>query len=275
MTNAQETARRLARHLAFFFLYYLFRYRRGVVFGNLAAAFPELTAPQRNTLARQYYRHLARLVLEVGRTRAMPPEAFTQAITLVNPEAVRAASDNFSRSIIFLGIHQGNWEWMLHATAQALGIAIDPIYKPLHNRRVNQFMHALRSQFHGEPIPAERAGQYVLRHRRKFCAIAILADQSPMPEEASCNTRFLGRETAFHAGFAQLAALADARIVFTQCHCADESRYNVEFFPLEETGNGESRTQALVDAYAAHAERAIRAQPHTWLWSHRRWKRQA
>lgn len=68
-------------------------------------------------------------------------------VTLVNPELLREYSNDFSESVLMLAIHQGNWEWMLHGVKLHLDIPIDPVYKPLHNRQMDELMLSIRSQF--------------------------------------------------------------------------------------------------------------------------------
>ncbi|MFK7975092.1 MAG: lysophospholipid acyltransferase family protein [Halioglobus sp.] len=265
----------LAKRLLLFLLYRFPSYRREIVEANLLRAFPETSVAHRAEIARRYYAHLARLAVEVVRTPHMQSTEFTDAISLRNPTVVEAASENFTRTTLFLSIHQGNWEWMLHAISGHFKISVDPIYKPLHSTPADTFMHSVRARFGAVPIRAQDTGAYVLRNRREPRAIAVLADQAPTDSEPKAAVRFFDQDIAFNNGITQLARLTDATVIFVQCHAIDEASYELEFHLIAEGDRDkteENPQQALLERYATLAEKSIRAQPHTWLWSHNRWK---
>lgn len=262
----------IMRQLAFIVLYYLPGYRRKVVARNIQRALPELPAAQQQDITRDYYKHLARLITEVLQTPHMAAEAFEDAVSLTNPEVAAQCSDNFTRSIVFISIHQGNWEWMLHGISTHLGLNLNPLYQPLHNTSADHFMHRVRSHLGSSPIAVEDAGSHILRNRRRPYAIAVLADQAPLPDAPAKTTQFMGQQTAFHSGFTQLLRITNAAVVYVRCTGVGRGKYAVEFHAMPETPNEREPEQALIDWYATMAEQSIREQPHTWLWSHNRWK---
>ncbi|GIR70932.1 MAG: hypothetical protein CM15mP74_21830 [Halieaceae bacterium] len=81
--------------------------------------------------------------------------------------------------MVVLTIHLGNWEWMMHAANAHGDIQIDPVYKRLRNEGAERFAYEVRSRFGGEPILMEKVARNVLKNRRRFRALVLLADQSP------------------------------------------------------------------------------------------------
>jgi KDO2-lipid IV(A) lauroyltransferase len=172
-----------------------------------------------------------------------------------------------------LTIHQGNWEWMLHATTAALGIPMDPVYKPLHNASADRLMHAVRSRFGARPLPLKSAARDILRQREHFRLLVLVADQSPTRRERGLWTDFLHRPAAFHTGAETLARAAGFPVVFARCRRRRRGYYSLRFIPLAVAPRDEAQG-AITRRYAAMAEQAIREEPASWLWSNRRWKRQ-
>jgi len=247
-------------------------YRRTLVDQNIQLALPHLSKGDATDLASAYYRHLATLATEILRTRKMKSADFARAVTLKNPQVVRELTDNFSRSVVFVLLHQGNWEWLLHGASQQLGVTIDPLYQPPHNRRLDRYLLRQRSRFGASPINVKDIGGYVLKNRHNHKAIALLADQCPTRDEPQLNTPFLGLETPFKTGFVTIARGMNAALIFTACHRTSDGQYEVQFQSLGEPSGRPEKVSALITEYARLGENAILRQPESWLWSHRRWK---
>ncbi|MEH6592966.1 MAG: lipid A biosynthesis (KDO)2-(lauroyl)-lipid IVA acyltransferase, partial [Halioglobus sp.] len=126
--------------LAYLLLYYVAGYRRAVVKQNLSRAFPQKSDAEIKTLSKKFYRQLCQVALEILKARRMSKDDFRERVTFSNPELLQEYSNNFTDSVIVLSIHQGNWEWMLHGATTAFNIPIDPVYKPLHNKTVDQLI---------------------------------------------------------------------------------------------------------------------------------------
>lgn len=251
-------------------LHRVLRYRLAVVRENIAAAFPAMSPEQRRRTERGFYRHLADLAVEVIAASSMPRALFTSRVRLHNADEFRAVLAEHKGPVLVMAIHQGNWEWMLHAAALALDIPIHAVYKPLHSARWDVFAYDLRSRFGSRPLPMQSVLRTVLRKRHEQAAYAIVADQSASRQ--GYWTRFLGRDAAFYRGTERMARAVDAPVVFIQCLRLGRGRYEARFHTLS-TPPHPAADHAITERYIALAERCIREQPETYLWSSRRWRR--
>jgi len=258
--------------LGYLWLYHVARYRRTVVAENLRGAFPELDASERRQLASRFYRQLADVVVEIIAARRMPRAEFARRVQVLNPQLPRDLAAQFSKPVMVLTLHQGNWEWMLHAASAALGTPMDPVYKPLHNRAIDRFINEVRSRFGAYPLPLKSAARAILKRSDHLRPVALVADQSPTRHEKGLWTHFLGREAAFHTGAESLARMTGAPVVFARCRRVRRGYYTLEFIPLAVPPYGDTG-QAITLRYVQLAEQAIREEPESWLWSNRRWKR--
>lgn len=259
-------------HLVYCGLYHITGYRRTVVQNNLKRAFPDKNAKELTLLEKKYYRHLSQLALELLRAMHMPQFAFTARVTQSNPEVLRQCSANYQRSVMILTIHQGNWEWLLHGISAVVPLPFVAIYKPLHSTDAELFMQRLRRRFGAATVPVRRAARDIMARRDTARCIVMLADQSPVTAEHTHWPLFFGTPTAFHAGPARLAAATGHAVVFARCSQPSPGHYCVDYEVLAEAGQAVDETQ-LTQRYASAAEAAINSEPHSWLWSNRRWKR--
>lgn len=259
----------LAR-LLYLLLFHVFRYRRAVVQDNLAHAFPNASPAALREMERNAYRHLCNLAVEVLRAPYLPRAFFDERVTLRNPELLKDATDNYERQAIILLIHQGNWEWLLHGAMAQLPISVDPVYKSLHSEFWNDYMLRARSRFGATPMTIETIGREVIRGRRKKRIIVMLADQAG-PKHGGYWTRFLHRPAVFFRGADKLAQALELPVLFARCHTPSRGHYEVEFQPLSLPPHEQS--DAILPAYVAAAEAAIRDDPARYLWTNRRWKK--
>jgi KDO2-lipid IV(A) lauroyltransferase len=259
--------------LTYLLLYYVAGYRKAVVKENLAGAFPDQSEREVTVLAKKFYRQFAQVGLEIARARYMDETDFRERVEILNPELIAECSGGMRQSVIILTIHQGNWEWMLHGLATTLGVPLDPVYKPLHSPAADRFMREVRSRFGSRPVAISEATRDILRRRREFRLLVMVADQSPVRRERSYWTRFMHRDAAFYLGAETIARTTGFPVLFAQCRRLRRGHYQMELHKLGEAPyDGEAHS--LTESYVRMAERAIREEPESWLWSNRRWKRQ-
>jgi len=261
-----------AAWLGYLLLYHVAGYRRDVVRENLGRAFPEKSAREITVLAKKFYLQLVQVAFEIIKTRRMSERDFQQRVEVCNPELVRRYSNDHRDSVIVLTIHQGNWEWMLHGATAALGIPIDPVYKPLHNRTADKLIHELRSKFGSRPLAMEEAARDILRHRDDFRLFVMVADQSPIRRERSYWTEFMNQEAAFYLGAETIARATGFPVLFARCRRRSRGRYQIEFQELARPPYSRDGHH-ITERFVRLAEQAIREEPESWLWTNRRWKR--
>ena len=255
--------------LAYLLVYHVARYRRATVADNLAAAFGELSAAQRRALERRFYRHLCDIAAETFALANLPDATFHARVTLVNPELMNPFLEQ-QQSLLLLSSHQGNWEWLQRAIAAQLPCSLHGIYKPLHDAAMNRFIAETRGKFM-EPIAFQDAGREMLRRRREFHAFAMLADQAPFKKDNRHWHAFLGRRASFYLGPQKIAEATQFPVFYVAMHQVRRGHYQVSFELLAAPPHDKGGT-AILDRSVEAAERSIRAQPETWLWSNRKWK---
>ena len=252
----------------------VFRYRARVVANNLRNAFPEQNEQWRKAVAKRFYRQFTDVTMEILHTSRMSLDDFAKRVTVGGIDELDRLSENRTRSVIVLTIHQGNWEWMMHAANAHTGIAIDPVYRRLHSPGADRSAYEARSQFGGQPILMERVARNVLKHRRRCRALVLVADQSPGQRDNIYWTQWLNQPTAFFTGPATIAQLTKFPVMFARCRRESRGHYHLQLMPITETPE-QATPEEIIEAYARVAEESIQAEPESFLWSNRRWKHQA
>lgn len=258
--------------LGYLLLYYVTGYRKRVVTQNLANAFPDKSANEITVLAKKFYRQLAQVAFEILKSQRMKPEDFKKRCRIINPELIQKLSKDSTQSLILLTIHQGNWEWMLHGTSMGLNAPVDAVYKPLHNKTADQLIYEIRTRFGSNPFPIADSAKNIIRRRKEFRLLVMVADQSPIRSERSHWMQFMNQPAAFYLGAETIAKMTKFPVVFAQCHRRSTGYYEIEFHELG-TPPYDKQSHEITERFVALAEKAIEDEPESWLWSNRRWKR--
>jgi len=259
----------LAAMLAFL-LRYVLRYRVAVARSNLRQCFPDLSPAEIESLLNDNYRHLAQVVVESLKLATLTREEIRRRVRLPNVELVRAQIDA-GRSVILLASHQANWEWALQGTTVSFDVPLDAAYKPLHAAAADRTLLRLRGRFGARMVAAKKLMRVVARNRGGVHVIALIADQIPASSGGRHWLRFLGRDTAFYPGPAEIARMTGYAAFFTWVRRTARGHYELTFYPLTAAGE-RAEPQVFTARYAALLEANIRAQPADWMWTHRRWK---
>ena len=77
---------------------------------NLTNAFPDLSITEIKDIEKDFYKHLCRVAMEIVKAKRLPKSEFIDRVKVKNPELIKEISENYTRSVIVLTIHQGNWE---------------------------------------------------------------------------------------------------------------------------------------------------------------------
>ena len=109
--------------LLFIIIYFIVRYRRGLMDRNLAACFPEMPEKERSRVRRQFYRNFADYIVETIKLFHISDEEISRRITFGNIGLIdRLTSEGKNVAVYFA--HCGNWEWApsmtLHVNTESL-----------------------------------------------------------------------------------------------------------------------------------------------------------
>ena len=246
------------------------RFRVAVARDNLSRCFPDRSAAEIESLLDAYYRQLSQVAAEFLKMAHMSAGELRARLQVQNAERVHAET-RAGRSVLLLGAHQCNWEWALQATVLYLEVPIDAAYKPLHNAGFDRELRKLRRRFGARLIAAKKLVREVARRRSELHAVALHADQMPSSSGRRQWLGFLGRDTAFYPGPAEIARMTDYAAFFVAIQRTARGYYQLDFVPI--CAAGERLDPGVFTArYARLVEEQIRAHPSDWTWVHRRWK---
>ena len=242
--------------------------RRRVAEENLALAFPQWTAAERERVLREHYRELGRVVAEYAHldrlARAPLGEVFveTGGIEVLDPLRGRGA--------ILMSGHYSNFELMGAMLARLN--PVDFLVKPLSNAGVERFIAGRRADAGVGCISTDEGTRGVYQALAAGRWVAILADQDA--GRRGLFVPFFGRTASTAAGPARLSLKSGAPIVMGFAVRRPDGRIDVEVEgPLQVPDPGAPDAVARLTAlHVAVLEARVRARPELWFWLHRRWK---
>jgi Kdo2-lipid IVA lauroyltransferase/acyltransferase len=256
--------------LIMWLLRHVFRFRVTVARDNLRRCFPQRSESEIDALLDRYYRQLSQVAAEFIKMADMSADQLRSHLELRHVERVRAETAA-GRSVLLLGAHQCNWEWTLQATVLFLGVPIDAAYKPLHAASFDRELRKLRCRYGAHLIAAKKLVREVVRRRGQLHAVALHADQMPSSSGRRQWLTFLGRETAFYPGPAEIARLTGYAAFFVPMRRVSRGRYQLDLVPICAAGE-RLDPQVFTARYADLVEAMILENPADWTWVHRRWK---
>ncbi|MES2731140.1 MAG: lysophospholipid acyltransferase family protein [Bacteroidota bacterium] len=249
--------------------FYLISYRKKVIIQNLRRSFPEKNDREIGQLTKDFYRNLADIMVETVKALTISQQEMHRRVQLVHPEIPRQYVQN-GQPVLLLTSHQCNWEWVLLG-GSGLNMPIDAIYKPLHNAFFDRLMLSIRTRFGAYAIPIQRTLREVVRRKDLPRGIATVADQMPDAEHAYWTT-FLHQDTGFFTGTERIARSMNYPVVFVEVRRVKRGFYALVFSKMAEPPYDTLPPNTITERYVQQMERAIRANPADWLWSHKRWK---
>jgi len=157
---------------------------------NLAAAFPEMTADERNRIRRSMWDNLGRVVGEYPHLARFSPKGDDPRITYSLPPGM-SLEDLKQKPVIFLSAHLGNWE-MLPILAGQLGFDGAAVVRPPNNPYVAAWV-ARQRRINGPDtmIAKHNAARPMVAQLKAGKMLCMLVDQKLREGIA---VPFLGRE---------------------------------------------------------------------------------
>lgn len=258
--------------IVYWFLFYIFRYRRLVVRTNLTNSFPEKPLSEIKIIEKGYYKYLATLIFEVIKMSTISKKELNKRYVFKNIDRLNAYFER-GESIVACSAHYGNWEWGTLAIGLHVKAANFAIYKPLTNSIYNKWFRHTRTRF-GNQLVAMRQTFRALSESKNSPSLFLFGnDQAPPKEESHYWVTFLNQPTAVQLGIEKIAIKTKRPVFYLQLKVVKKGYYELDCIPLclhpENTSGHE-----ITDLHVRLLEDIIREEPTYWLWSHRRWKHQ-
>ena len=257
--------------LLFPLVYYVVRYRRRVVRTNLANSFPHYSAQQLGRVERRFYRFFCDYVVETLKLLTISREEMQRRMRFEGCELLDAQLEHQPFCFLLLG-HFANWEWV-STIAMSCRRPTSQLYTPLHNKAMDRLFYEMRSRFGGENISKYDALRRILGWKRegRRMLVGFISDLSPKPGSTHAWMEFLHQDTPLFAGAERIGKKVGAAACFARITRPPRGYY-VCRIELLTPDMSQYPDYQLTERYMRLLEQEIQANPHLWLWTHRRWK---
>jgi KDO2-lipid IV(A) lauroyltransferase len=255
-------------------VFYVIRWRRRQVAGDIALAFPEKSAAERATILRDSYRYLSDVVIESLWGFGASGDELKRRVAFENPKIIDDCVAA-RRSVVLLTPHYCNWEWLLLAGGASFGFPIDAVYQTQRVASVDRYLRDARSRFGGKPIRREDFIFELLSRAGTPRGYGLIADQTPRHDDRKHWTRLLNRDTAFFLGAEKIAQFLEATVFYVAMRKVRRGYYSVRLVTLAEppySPRSDADDSPIMEGFARELERAVVASPAEWLWIQKRWK---
>ena len=183
-------------------LYYVVRYRRGVVRRNLVESFPQKSLKEIVKIEKEFYHYFADQVLETCKMTTISKEQVRSRMKFVNVDKVKEVMKQGKRVALYMG-HYGNWEW-----TSSLQLWLDDdmkvvqIYHQLANENFDRLMLHNRGRMGGLNVEMRKTARYItgMASSGVVGIVGLIADHSPRKKDATYFIPFLNHNTPVVTG---------------------------------------------------------------------------
>jgi KDO2-lipid IV(A) lauroyltransferase len=243
---------------------------------NLAAAFPEKTAQEREAIALAAwdnlgrtggeYPHLAKLVdYRYGEDNA------DSRIEVVGVEHFAALRDDGRPGIVFTA-HLANWE-LPAIVAERHGLKVTAVYRAPNDPVSRRLVEEIRRETMGRTEASRPGVAFVLRDTLDEGGhLGMLIDQH---RSDGVTTPFFDRPAITNPVLAKLARRFECPVHGVRVVRLPGRRFRVELTPpldLPRDARGRIDEVGAMRMMTAVVEGWVREHPGQWLWMHRRWR---
>lgn len=244
--------------------------RVAVARSNLALAFPERDAREREAILAAHYRDLGMMIAEYARPEETVRAPEGEVVTEVRGVHHLEWAQRQGRGAVLLTGHFGNFG--LLAATLAKRNPVDLAGKPIANPAVESLLVDIGARVGLGRIRFDRGARNVFRALEQNRWVMLMADQDA--GRSGAFVPFFGRASSTWAGPASIALRTGAPLVMAFITRRSDRRHDIEVLaplPMPDRGDPEAET-ALTATHTAELERQVRKHPAMWFWLHRRWK---
>ena len=259
-------------------------YRRDVVAINLARAFPNAKYDELTEIARQYYKHVAEIAVEMLWFSGSNPSRLRKSgLVTIKNAAVLERAYNQSPGVVVLNSHCGNWEilgGLPHVECSDLDSFPFPeekircVYRELTNKVSDEFFKRSRLAMSPNPdvvLESKKLLRHMLSHRNDKIVYLLTIDQSPAAATQVDMGMFMSQHTYAFLGPTEVAHKFGFSVLYMNFDRIARGKYEVSFEEICADAS-EMEPKAIIRTFYDKLESEIHRHPENWLWSHKRWK---
>ena len=256
----------------FFFVFYVFSYRKKTVFDNLKLVFPEKDDNEIKKIRKQFFHHMVDMFLEMIKSISISEEELKKRFVFTNLEEIDKIRA-MNKSIVLICGHYASYEWMNALQLYGYDYRGFGIYKKVANPYFDKLAKDIRARYDGELIRTVEATQTITKNQKNgvLGIYGMIADQTPRVQRAKYWAKFMGITVPVFTGTEKLAKNLDMVVTYLHVEKVKRGYYQATFETI--TYNPETEKEfAITDAYLRKLEKQIHAAPQYYLWTHKRWK---
>ena len=214
--------------------YYVIGYRKKVVFNNIKLAFPEKSEQELTKISKKFFKHFTDLVFESVKSFSISEAEIKKRYVYKNIEVLRALEDK-GKSIILMGSHYANWEWIIYLNEM---IRFTPYgaYTRMQNPYFEKKIKSSRTKFGAIFVKTSETVRMMQTNKKngKKAVYGLLSDQSPRLDKTHYWRSFLGVHVPVITGAEMLAKKFDFSIVNYNATKIKRGYYEIEFEVITE-----------------------------------------
>lgn len=251
--------------------YFLDARGRAVARANLECAFADRYPPvQRRAIARASYRNFARTMLDLFWAQRLTAESWGEWLRPEGFDTLRERLEREQRGAIFLGVHQGNWEWA-SLVCGWLGFSNVVVVENFKNPRLTDLFRALREHSGQTIIAQENSLLRMVKTVKRGGTTGMLCDLNLRPTQAATVIAGFGLEMCVPLLHAVLADRAGALLVPVVTEPCNDGTVRIVARPAVEFPPGASVREIAQRCWAVF-EPCIRARPDLYLWPYKHFR---
>lgn len=255
--------------MCYVLIYYIWGYRKNIVLQHLAQAFPKKSVTELNNISKEFYISFCDQWIETLKLMSMSHKSLNKRIT-GNWEVFEGLAKENRNVYAMLG-HRYNWEWANVACQYNSAQQFAGIYLPLSSKIADRLMLYIRKRSGSVLIPADNMLPYLKELKDKLHIIGFMADQTPANLKTATWFQFFNKPAPFLNTPEKAARRAKAAVVYAAIEKVKRGYYLVRLTEICKDASVET-DGAITLKYVTMLHDEIKQQPHSWLWTHRRWK---
>lgn len=256
---------------SYIFIYYIFRYRRGIVESNIEKAFPEKTKYERQHIEKKFYKNFCDYIFESIKIISMKEKDFNKRMIIENIEVLRELK-NKNKDVVLLMGHIFNWEWLTGIVPQLPEEEKYAVYRKIRNKFFSDFIKSSREKFDCISLDINKITRKMISTSNNGEHIYLfIADQSPNRYNIHYDINFMNQVTPVYNGYDKIIRKRSYGVVYINMKKRGRGFYSFDFKEIV-PDNEKFEENEIVDKFYKLLKANIDNQPYLWLWTHKRWK---